>query len=76
MWKSEIRSRPSDKSCGYSTCPTVIFTRLRQSDEWNFEPWDISPKYEFQNYFSGVPLWRGEFSLKHSQRYPIARPLG
>ena len=38
MWKSEIRSRPSDKSCRFSTCPTVIFTRLRRSDEWNFEP--------------------------------------
>ena len=33
MWKLEIRSRPSDKSCRYSTCPTVIFTRLRRSDE-------------------------------------------
>ena len=39
IWKSEIRSRPSDKSCRYSTCLTVIFTRLRRSDEWNFEPW-------------------------------------
>ena len=38
MWKSEIRSRLSDKSCRYSTCSTVIFTRLRRSDEWNFEP--------------------------------------
>ena len=38
MWKSEIRSRESDKSCRYSTCPTVIFTHLRRSDEWNFEP--------------------------------------
>ena len=38
MWKSEIRSRPSDKSCRYSTCLTVIFTCLRRSDEWNFEP--------------------------------------
>ena len=37
MWKSEICSHPSDKSCRYSTCPTVIFT-LRRSDEWNFEP--------------------------------------
>ena len=25
MWKSDIRSRLSDKSCRYSTCPTVIF---------------------------------------------------
>ena len=41
MWKSEIRSRLSDKSCRYSTCPTVIFTRLRRSDEWNFETWLI-----------------------------------
>ena len=40
MWKSEIRSRPSDKSCWYFTCPTVIFTRLRWSDEWNFKPCD------------------------------------
>ena len=39
MWKSEIHSRQLDMSCRYSTCPTVIFTRLRQSDEWNFEPW-------------------------------------
>ena len=38
MWKSEIRSRPSDKSCRYSTCPSVIFTHLRWSDKWNFEP--------------------------------------
>ena len=38
MSKSEICSRPSDKSCRYSTCPTVIFTNLRRSDEWNFEP--------------------------------------
>ena len=39
MWKSEICSCPSDKSCRYSTCPTVISTRLRRSDEWNFELW-------------------------------------
>ena len=38
VWKSEIRSRPSDMSCRYSTCPTVNFTHLRGSDEWNFEP--------------------------------------
>ena len=40
MWKSEIHNRPSDKSWGYSTCPTVIFNHLRRSDEWNFEPCD------------------------------------
>ena len=34
MWKSEIHSHPWDKSCRYSTCATVIFTRLRLSDEW------------------------------------------
>ena len=39
MSKSEICSRPSNKSCRYSTCPTVILTNLRRSDEWNFEPW-------------------------------------
>ena len=38
MWKSEMRSRASDKSCRYSTCPIVIFTCLRRSDEWNLEP--------------------------------------
>ena len=38
IWKSEIRSRPSDKSCRYSTCLTVIFTRLRRLYEWNLEP--------------------------------------
>ena len=49
MWESEIRSRRSDKSCRYSTCPTVIFARLRRSDEWNFEPCHsvlIRAKYE------------------------------
>ena len=39
MWKSEMHSRPSGKSCRYSTGLTVIFTCLRQSDNWNFEPW-------------------------------------
>ena len=38
----KIRNTPSDKSCRYSTCPTVIFTRLRRSDEWNFEPWNLA----------------------------------
>ena len=38
MWKSEICSRPSDKSCRYCTSPTVICTRLRRSDKWNYEP--------------------------------------
>ena len=38
MWKLEICNRLLDKSCRHSTCPTVIFTRLRRSDEWNFEP--------------------------------------
>ena len=38
MWKSKIHSRPSDKSCSYSICLTVISTHLRRSDEWNFEP--------------------------------------
>ena len=37
IWKSEIHSRQLDKSCRYSTSPTVIFTHLRRSDEWNFE---------------------------------------
>ena len=32
IWKSEIHSRLSDKSCRYPTCPTVIFTRLRRLD--------------------------------------------
>ena len=41
IWKSEIRSRPSDKSCRYFTCPTVIFTRLRRSDKWNFDPCNL-----------------------------------
>ena len=36
LWKSEIISRPSDKSCRYSTCPNVIFTHLKRWDEWNF----------------------------------------
>ena len=40
-WKSEICSRPSDKSCRYSTCPTVSFTRLRRLNEWNFK-WCIT----------------------------------
>ena len=53
MWKSEICSRPSDKSYRYSTCPTVIFTRLRQSDEWNFEPWLSGvPDYFYRNKIS------------------------
>ena len=41
MWNSEIRSRPSDESCRYSTCLTVIFTCLRWSEEWHFEPWMV-----------------------------------
>ena len=48
MWKSEIFSRLSDKSCRYSTCPTVIFTRLRRSDEWNFEPCSTTAMYIFK----------------------------
>ena len=38
MWKSEMCCCSSEKSCRYSTCSTVIFTHLRQSHEWNFEP--------------------------------------
>ena len=48
MWKSEICSHPSDKSCRYSTCATVIFTHLRWSDEWNFEPCYLITKITHQ----------------------------
>ena len=52
MWKSEINSCPSDKSCRYSTCPPAIFTHLRQSDEWNFEPWG----WKWKNFWTTHPI--------------------
>ena len=32
-------SRPTDDCCRHFTSSNVIFTHLRRSDEWNFEPW-------------------------------------
>ena len=67
MWESEIRSRSSDKACRYSTCPTVIFTLLRRSDKWNFEPW----------YFMSVPHYKVQsnpvISRAVNSRKPVSR---
>ena len=53
MWKSEIRSRPSDKSCRYSMCPTVIFTRLKTIGRVKFRTLNraISTRAPFHSWF-------------------------
>ena len=63
QWKSKIHSRPSDKSCRYSTCPTVIFTHLRRSDEWNFEPC-----IGYTWYFTYS--WWGDIKIQPSTKQP------